>query len=162
MILKDYDILHCTGKKLLSTAIRKATHSQFSHSAIYRIIEGVPCVFDAQIDGTQIRTFDKWLKDYDYKFVATRDITLNAGDFAVMKRRMYRNLDKGYDFESLIIRQPIKLITGKWKQRKNEDSRLYCSELVANIYGAEYSERMSPQDLFMWCVNQRHILIENE
>jgi hypothetical protein len=119
-------------------------------------------VFDAQIDGTQIRTFDKWLKDYDYKFVATRDITLTPGDFAVMKRRMYRNLDKGYDFESLLIRQPIKLITGKWKQRKNEDTRLYCSELVANIYGAEYSERMSPQDLFMWCVNQRHILIENE
>ena len=71
-LLEDFDVLHCTGQKLLARLIRKFTKSEFSHTAIFRIIEGVPCVIDAQRDGVQVRTFERWQKEYNYKYVVSR------------------------------------------------------------------------------------------
>ena len=159
-LLEDFDSLHCTGQRLLARLIRKFTRSEFSHTAIFRIIEGVPCVIDAQRDGVQVRTFERWQKEYNYKYVVTRDPDLTVGEIHAMKKRIYENLDKGYDFESLLLRQPWKIITGKWKTKQDEKERLYCSEFAELVYGKDDSERTTPQDFFMWCVNKRHIVVE--
>lgn len=158
--LQDFDVLHCQGSALLARMIRKFTKSEFSHTAIFRIIEGVPCVIDAQADGVQVRTFDRWVKQYGYKYTVTRDQDLTHEGIHTMKARIYANLDKGYDFESLLLRQPWKIITGKWKTRKSESDRLYCSEFAALVYGIKDFDRMTPQDFFMWCVKQQHKIVE--
>lgn len=61
--LKTGDILHCSGKKLLSRLIKKATKSKFSHSAVFIEIWGQPYILDAQIDGVNVRPLNDWLKN---------------------------------------------------------------------------------------------------
>ena len=58
-----------------------------------------------------------------------------------------------YDFEGLIVKQPIELITGKWKKKKGdkENDKMYCSEFVAWVYGLDDSYRTSPEDLLEYC-----------
>jgi uncharacterized protein YycO len=148
--LKTGDILHCSGKKLLSRLIKKATKSKFSHSAVFIEIWGQPYVLDAQKDGVNLRPLNDWLKKYNYNITVHRSSNLvNEKTFA--QRALTKVGHTAYDFESLLIRQPIELLTGKWVEKGDTTKAMYCSEYIAWIYGVEKAYKFSPQDLYEWC-----------
>jgi len=148
--LKTGDILHCSGKKLLSRLIKKATKSKFSHSAVFIEIWGQPYILDAQIDGVNVRPLNDWLKKYNYNITVHRSSNLvNEKTFA--QRALTKVGHTAYDFESLLIRQPIELLTGKWVEKGDTTKAMYCSEYIAWIYGVEKAYKFSPQDLYEWC-----------
>jgi uncharacterized protein YycO len=148
---KTGDILHCTGKRLLSKLIRKFTKSQFSHTALFIEIWGQPYIIDAQKDGVNVRPWNEWVKEYNYKIVAHRSQD-TIDSHALSKRALTKVGHTAYDIESLLFRQPLKLLTGKWDIKKDEDNKMYCSEYVAWVYGVEKSYRMSPEDVYQWCL----------
>ena len=148
--LKTGDILHCSGKKLLSRLIKKATKSKFSHSAVFIEIWGQPYVLDAQKDGVNVRPLNDWLEKYNYNITVHRSSNLvNEKTFA--QRALTKVGHTAYDFESLLIRQPIELLTGKWVEKGDTTKAMYCSEYIAWIYGVEKAYKFSPQDLYEWC-----------
>jgi uncharacterized protein YycO len=148
--LKTGDILHCSGKKLLSRLIKKATKSKFSHSAVFIEIWGQPYILDAQKDGVNVRPLNDWLEKYNYNITVHRSSNLvNEKTFA--QRALTKVGHTAYDFESLLIRQPIELLTGKWVEKGDTTKAMYCSEYIAWIYGVEKAYKFSPQDLYEWC-----------
>ena len=148
--LKTGDILHCSGKKLLSRLIKKATKSKFSHSAVFIEIWGQPYIIDAQKDGVNVRPLNDWLEKYNYNITVHRSSNLvNEKTFA--QRALTKVGHTAYDFESLLIRQPIELLTGKWVEKGDTTKAMYCSEYIAWIYGVEKAYKFSPQDLYEWC-----------
>ena len=148
--LKTGDILHCSGKKLLSRLIKKATKSKFSHSAVFIEIWGQPYILDAQKDGVNVRPLNDWLEKYNYNITVYRSSNLvNEKTFA--QRALTKVGHTAYDFESLLIRQPIELLTGKWVEKGDTTKAMYCSEYIAWIYGVEKAYKFSPQDLYEWC-----------
>lgn len=155
--LKTGDILHCTGKRVISKLIRLATKSQFSHSAIFIEIWGQPYVIDAQKNGVNLKPWDAWVEEYDYTFKVSRKIYPAVEPKTFSMRALEKVGLTAYDFESLLIRQPWKLITGKWKSRgKKEEFKMYCSEYAAWCHDIPKWWEMSPDDLYNYCNN--HLL----
>jgi uncharacterized protein YycO len=148
--LKTGDILHCSGKKLLSRLIKRATKSKFSHSAVFIEIWGQPYVIDAQKDGVNVRPWNEWLEKYNYNIVVNRSSDIvNEKTFA--QRALTKVGHTAYDFEGLLLRQPVELVTGEWVEKGDTTRAMYCSEYVAWVYGVEKAYRFSPQDLYDWC-----------
>ncbi len=56
----------------------------------------------------------------------------------------------GYDFESFILRQPIKLLTGRWRNRgeEKESEKMICSEFTGWVYGMHNWFKMTPDDQY--------------
>jgi uncharacterized protein YycO len=151
-LLKTGDILHCTGHRLISKLIKYFTKSKFSHSAMFIEIWGQPYIIDAQKDGVNVRPFDAWKEKYDYTFKVYRS-TKEIDHRTLALRALTKVGNTGYDFESLLIKHPITLVTNtSWKLNKDDYNRMTCSEYVAWVYGVERSYRISPQDLYNWCV----------
>lgn len=157
--LKTGDILHCSGKRLLSRLIKKFTKSKFSHSALFIEIWGQPYIIDAQKDGVNVRPWNDWCDTYNYNIEAQR--SPNVIDYVEFsKRAMTKVGHTAYDIEGLVLKQPIELLTGQWNRKKNEDDKMYCSEYVAWVYAVEKSYRMSPEDLYQWCLSNSFITIK--
>lgn len=151
--LNTGDILHCSGKRLISKIIKKATNSEFSHTALFIRIWDRPYIIDAQKDGVNLRPFNEWIDKYNYDFRVYRSPNLvQETSFAV--RAMAKCGNTAYDLEGLLLKQPFELITGKWNNRgeKKEGDKMYCSEYVAWCYGWKESYKMSPKDLFNKCI----------
>jgi len=150
--LKIGDILHCSGQKYLSRAIKFFTKSEFSHSAIFIEIWGQPYIIDAQKDGVNVRPFDEWIKMFNYKFTVTRfpDAPENEHDFCI--RAMSKSGNTAYDFEGLLLKHPAQLITGKYKEGKNDQERMYCSEYVAWAHQIPNNYKLTPKDLYNVCI----------
>jgi len=149
---KTGDVLHCRGKSLLSKTIRWATRSEINHTAIFIWIWGEAYIIDAQDNGVNVKPLKNWIDEYDYGFVVQRSKTpLDEKRIAV--KAMSKVGLTAYDFEGLIVKQPIELLTGKWrkKRKKGEDDKMYCSEFVAWVYGLEDSYRTSPHDFLEYC-----------
>ncbi len=157
-ILKPGDILHCSGSRLISKLIKLFTKSKFSHTALYLEIWGQPYVIDAQKDGVNVRPFEEWKKKYNYSYTVSRDESLSEDQIKELcKRALSKTGHTAYDIESLILRQPWKLISGKWKEVGNTQEKMYCSEFVAWTYQIPEYYKMSPEDLYEWCVNHNFI-----
>lgn len=158
--LRTGDILHCTGKKLLSKLISKATKSTFSHTALYVEIWGQPYVIDAQKNGVNVKPWDEWLAKYDYKFIATR-FTKKLDEKTLATKALSKVGLTGYDFEGLLLKQPFKLLTGKWRQKpeQKEEDKMYCSEYVAWVWDIPESYKMSPEDVWNYCLARRSRII---
>jgi len=153
-ILQTGDILHCSGNRILSRLIKKFTRSKFSHTALFIEIWGQPYVIDAQADGVNVRPFYEWKKRYDYDIIAHR----SSGELdrvELSKKALTKVGHTAYDVESLVLRQPHKLLTGSWKEKGNATEKMYCSEYVAWVYGIDESYRMSPEDLYVWCISNK-------
>lgn len=152
--LQTGDVLHCTGKRWISRAIRWWTKSEYSHTAMYLEVWGQPYVVDAQKDGFNLRPYHKWIEKYDYDYKVTRNPAAQDKKFReeLAKRALSKVGVTAYDFESLIFRQPYKIITGKWKQKRKEEDRMYCSEAISWVHGVKESYKMSPQDFYEYCI----------
>ena len=148
--LKTGDILHCSGTRFLSKAIKAATRSEYSHTAIFIWIWDAPYVIDAQKDGVNVRPWKEWNEEFNYTIKVHRSPEkVNEKTFAT--KALSKSGNTGYDFEGLFARQPLKLITGKWKEAGDKDERMFCSEYVAWVYGIKDSYKMTPQELYEWC-----------
>lgn len=161
--LQPGDILHCWRNTFLSKAIRFATRSRFSHTALFVVLDGEPFIIDAQNDGVQLRPFYAWINEYKYKFIVTRQPNdFQSYKFITKRRALSKIGTTGYDFESLIIRFPYKLITGKWKVKSNEDERMCCGEFVMWVYQVAESYKMSPEDAYIWTIENQFTIISND
>lgn len=151
--LKTGDVLHCQGHKLLARTIRKVIKSRLSHTAIVIRMEGRLFVADSQREGVNLRSFDEWQRKYKYKFFVSRfGCSSSIIEEKFMRERMFKTLGIiKYDYASLLIHQPIYLLTGKWPRKKphKENKRFYCSQFVAYVLGIENSHLFSPQDLLV-------------
>lgn len=163
------DVAHCRGRSFLAKSILFMTRGEFSHSAIfYKKADGKLFVIDAQKDGFQMRSYENWVKDYGYTFKVTR----SHRDRHKIEERIEDLLGTTpYDFESLILRQPVKIIREHlnkirkndkepWKNRgEREHERMYCSEAVAYCLNIPTSYQLSPQELWEYC-SKNHLIIE--
>lgn len=151
--LKSGDILHCRRSTFLSWMIQTLTKSRFSHSALFLIIEGQHFVVDAQKDGVNLRSFDAWMKKYNYQFIVSR---CSCGTMNRVKHNAFQKIGvTAYDFKGLLIKSPIELIFGTWRKEKNAQSKMYCSEFVAWSYDILSSYRISPEELYQICLNSK-------
>lgn len=148
---KTGDILHCSSNRAISKLIRKFTKSKFSHSALYLEIDGTAYIVDAQKDGVNLRLFSRWTEIYNYNYVVHRS-QKNNNEEVIKNRALSKCGTTAYDFEGLLVKQPIELATGKWRKERCEECKMYCSEFVGWVFKADLSYRMSPQDLYEWCL----------
>ncbi len=150
--LKTGDVLHCRGKSLLSKIIRWATNSEINHTALFIWVWGEPYIIDAQDNGVNLKPFNEWIEKYNYNFIIQRRPKAIAEKKIAVKALSKVGLT-AYDFEGLVIKQPIELLTGSWNKKNgtHEQDRMYCSEYVAWVYGLEYSYRTSPKDFLDYC-----------
>lgn len=150
--LKTGDVLHCRGKKIISKMIRWATKSQINHTAMFIWIWDEPYIIDAQDNGVNVKPFKNWVEEYQYEFIVQRKPRPIA-EKKIATKAMSKVGLTAYDFEGLILKQPIELITGKWhkKPANHEQDKMYCSEFVSWVYGLEDSYRMSPKDFLEYC-----------
>lgn len=159
--LKTGDILHCSADRLIPKLIKKFTKSKFNHSALFIEIWGQPYVIDAQADGVNVRPWNDWVDKYGYKVLVHR--SPNDIDHKELAMRALTKVGHtGYDFEGLILKQPIELLTNTWRQKTDETQRMYCSEYVAWVYAISRSYRMSPQDLLEWCTMNNFIEVAKD
>ena len=154
--LKTGDVLHCRGKSLLSKIIRWATKSEINHTALFIWIWGEPYIIDAQDNGVNVKHFKEWTKEYEYNYIIQRR-PKQIAEKKLATKALSKVGTTAYDFEGLIIKQPIELITGKWNKKSfnHEQDKMYCSEYVAWVYGVEESYRTSPKDFMDYC-NENH------
>ncbi len=119
--LRDGDIIFQTSLSEQSIAIKKATHSQYSHMGIVFLKNGSPHVYEA-IKTVQYTPLRKWIdrgegSQYVVKRLREADRILTAQ--AVKKLRQVGSKFEGKPYDSYF----------EWSDR-----RIYCSELVWKIY----------------------------
>lgn len=152
MNLQTGDILHCSSGRLAPRIIRFLTKSKYNHTAMAIEVWGEMCIIDSQKNGVNIKTFEQWEKKYKYTYIVHRNTLLNDLDKrALSKRAMTKSGVTPYDWTGLILKQPWKLLTGKWKRRPKEDKTMYCSEFVAWVYKMKRNYQMNPSDVFNYC-----------
>lgn len=160
---KTGDILHCSGRGIIAKGIALFTRSSITHSAMIVELNNEICVIEMQKNGCEIKTFDNWIKEYNYTFKASRRLDYIPTIEDILNYSGFY----GYDFINLIIRQPIKLIrsfiSGKGivlNRVKNEDKRMICSELVASLMKFDNPQNYTPIDIFIECQKYNYIQIQ--
>jgi len=124
--------------------------SKWNHTAVFIEIWGQPYIIDAQKNGVTPKAYDKWMEEYGYFWMAHRNPSLTDHEAFSIKAMSVSGIT-GYDFTSLLIKQPWKIITGSWKKKDDESERMYCSEYAMWTHGIEKAYRMSPEDAFQYC-----------
>lgn len=147
--LQDCDVLHCRSNGFIARAIQWFTKSRLNHTALILNIRDEFFVIDSQIDGTNMRPLDEWLKKYNYIYKITRPwFNWNKEDIKTRALSMIGH--SPYDILSLIWYQPIYQLFGKWKGKRSPEAkeRLYCSEFVAWVFNMEIWWKASPEFVF--------------
>lgn len=146
--LRTGDVLHCKGHRLLSKAISFFTKSPITHSAVVIECWGQIYVVDAQKNGVNPKPLKAWLEEYKYDIYVSRP-KIGPKDPKTFSIKAFSKVGLiGYDFESLLWKFPISILTGKWGKDKdpNED-KMVCSEYVAWLWQIERSYRITPKRL---------------
>ena len=162
-IVQPGDILHCTSNSFLARAIQFFTKSRINHTALVIDIWGELYIIDAQKDGVNPRKFENWVNNYNYKYKIHRNI---SGKFD-LKSFCIKAISKSgsipYDFKSLLIYQPIYILTGKWIGKKDPESqkRMYCSEYAAWVLGLDKYWELSPEHVFEILSNDKDYKLLN-
>jgi len=143
-LLQDGDVLICTSDRFIPTIIKLATKSKWTHTAQYFIKDGVEGVLEAQGKGVHFLEYNDWVKRYNYEYIIYRRRIINIDQ---LKERAFSKLgNTGYDYVSFAIKQPIKLLTGKWvyQGEKIEERAMICSELTTWTEGWRDYYKMTP------------------
>jgi len=145
--LKMGDVLHCTSHGWLGRIIQKLTKSRINHTALVIEVWGEIFIIDAQKDGTNLRSLDNWNKMFSYKYKIHRPKKFNED---LRNRAVSKIGATPYDFVSLILWQPIYILTGIWKghTRSHAEDRMYCSEYVSWVYNLPNWWELSPNAVF--------------
>lgn len=151
MELRSGDILICKGTSLISRLIMRFS-GDWSHSAIYAESWGAPGVIEAQRRGIHFKLWSYWVDRYAYDFVVFRyNKPFNERD--IMLKSFSKCASTKYDFFNLIIRMPIKLITGKSYRSKNENKKMVCSEFVGWVWNMEMYHQMTPTEQYQYLMD---------
>jgi hypothetical protein len=115
---RDGDIIFHTSKSAQSAAIRRATHSPYSHVGLILFRDGKPFVFEA-IATVRYTPLAQWIARGDGGRYAIRRLarTISATDIAKLRLSARQFVGKPYD------------LYFEWS-----DERIYCSELVWKMY----------------------------
>ncbi len=118
--LQDADIIFHTSRSAQSAAIKKATHSPYTHMGIIFFDQSAPYVFEA-VGPVKKTPLQEWVRrgiDGNYKVKRLKNPErLTPDAIRSMRAVLNQELGKPYDF------------TFEWS-----DDRQYCSELVWKIY----------------------------
>jgi len=161
-MLQTGDILNCKGNGVIAKLISFFTQSDFTHSAIVVVLGKDVCVLEMQKNGCELKTFDNWVKEYNYQYIAMRS---NNYDISTESILDYSGIH-GYDFINLLIRQPLKIIKSALtrknivlKRERNESERFICSEMVATLYGWENPQNYTPKDIYLRCLKENFDIV---
>ena len=148
MELQNGDILICTSNRIIPRLIKLATKSKWTHTAQYFEVQGIAGIIEAQMDGINWKPLVEWQKKYGYEFIVYRRDRLIKVDW-LYDRAFSKAGCTGYDFVSFVLRQPWKLVTGKWKYKGDyrEVKRMICSEYTAWIYDIKGWWKLTPDDV---------------
>lgn len=148
---KSGDIFVCRGKSLVAKGIRWATNSYYNHTCIYIEIWGRPFMMDSSSRGTNLIPMDEWEKEFEFEYVVFRNPALkDYKEFNI--KAVSKSGHTAYDFVSLLLRYPWKIITGSWKYKGDKETeRMYCSEYTAWCHDIKDSHKLSPQDVYEYC-----------
>lgn len=150
------DILHCTRNTFISRLIKMVIGGEYSHTALFIEIWGQPFIVEAQKNGVNLKHFDAWTKKYNYSFSVSRFTGYpKISDEIISLRALSVAGVTPYDFESFLFRKPKEILTKKWNSRKNESKKMFCSEYVAWVYQFDNDEKMTPQQLYAYCLKDR-------
>lgn len=142
-------VVHCYRLGLLSLLIRLATWCKWSHTALQFDYKGTTYIIDAQKEGVVMRSKGAWKKKFKYKTLV--QIPPEEFNQREVIKKAIGYLGTPYDKFSLLVRQPVELATNIWLEDGDTDDKLYCSELLAECFGAESAEKMSPKAFKKWC-----------
>ena len=153
--LKHGDQLLCKGHSIISKTIMTVTKSEWSHAAIYLEINGQPYIIEAQKNGVNLKTFEEWRTNWNYEYIVYRNkFSFDEQEFLL--KALSKSGETSYDFHSFLLRQPWKLLTGKWKDKgKKENDKMICSEFCAWVWGIPEYWKLTPQDLFVYLKNSK-------
>ena len=128
-----------TNKNLLSRIIRWFTGAYYQHSGTIVVINNKIWVFEAVEQGAVLTPFDDYIigieaGKYEVAFFEPdmTVLTIYADTEEKWLNFVKRYVDKTpYDFENLIIDQPIRILTGEWIGKTGEEAkkRMICNEL---------------------------------
>lgn len=154
MNLQPGDILICRADRIISKLIMKATHSHWSHTALYVELWGQPSIIEAQSKGIFPKLYEDWKTKWNYEYIVFRKKEIDQKEIQ-LKAFSKCGGKTAYDFESFIIRQPIKLITGKWRDRgeETEGRKMICSEFTGWVYNLPKWYSMTPQEQYEYLSN---------
>lgn len=149
--LKSGDVLHCTSDSWLQRKIQWFTKSRIGHTALVIEIWGELFIIDSQKDGTNLRPIHEWNAMYNYRYTISRPHEFTD---ELRHRAMLQIGSTPYDFASLLIWQPLYILTGKWKGKTEEEAmqRMYCSEYVAWVFDLPYWWKLSPEKVYQYMV----------
>jgi hypothetical protein len=156
MQLKTGDILHCTGKRLISRLIRRFTKSKISHTALVVECWGQLYIVDAQRRGVNLSPIKDWNHKYQYEIIVSRNKHYFS-EKALSIKALSKVGMTPYDFKSLFIIYPIYLLTGKWISKKTKnDNKHYCSDYVAWVYDMKDFWKQSPENVYQYFSNNKN------
>ena len=146
-LLKTGDVFCCSGDRTpLSTGIKIGSLSDLTHTSTFKWLyysptgQPRPYMSDAQRQGFYDKPLEWWLNKYGYKFFVMRaPEEINAEEFLLHAETI---LGTPYDIFNLIFRQPQKILTGKWKDKKDEMDRIICNGGTA--YMQNYRKMLFP------------------
>lgn len=144
---KTGDIFHCTGHGLVSKGISVFTKSKITHTAMFISIWGEDFIIEAQRKGVYTIPFKEWKDKWKYEYIVNRSPDV-IDEKEIATKAVSKLGHTAYDFQSFLLRMPVKLITGKWRAKPNEDDKVFCSEFVAWCYKFTGSERLTPKELY--------------
>lgn len=147
--LKTGDVLLCSGKGFMSSAIRFFTGSFITHTAQVIRIYDKKYIIDAQKDGINVRPINDWQKKYNYCFFIFRNIDPAFDKYKFSAKALSKSGITPYDYPSLIY-QIYYQITKKWIGRTKEkaEKRMYCSEYTAWLLDMDEYWEKSPEDIY--------------
>lgn len=145
----NIEILHCHGKGVVPTLIRWFSNSWFTHSAIRVIEDGAMYIYEAQENGVNRKGFEEWKLKYNYEYKVTAH-EISKVQYAKM---LSKQGVTPYDFRSLLLSQPIYLLTGLWIGSRGASStkEMYCSEFCAWVLDLPKWWTISPKKLYELC-----------
>lgn len=145
-IIRSGDVLHCTSNGWLARAIKKITKSKVNHTALAIECWGELFIIDSQKEGTHLRPFNQWIDEMKYTYQVSRPINFTSDQ----KNKAVSKIGfTPYDFMSLILWQPLYILTGKWHGHREDKAtkRMYCSEYVAYVFDLPKWWDKSPQEV---------------
>lgn len=132
----------------LAAIVRFFTGCRYNHAIIIHQINYIDCVIEAIEKGVYITPLEDWVKKYPHEL---KYIDL---PYKPDKKKLISSLGKSYDYTSLFkhqLKHQIQRWFGvkKWEGRTGEKAaeKLYCSELVAYVYGIPEWWRFTTADL---------------
>jgi len=151
--MKKIEVLHCHGSGILPTLIGFFSKSYYTHSAIRVIEEGETYIYEAQANGVNRKMFKAWVEKYGYKY----DVTAHEIENYQYSKMLSKQGVTSYDYRSLLVSQPIYLITGWWIGSRGASStkEMYCSEYCAWVLGFPKWWTISPKSLHKLCTDEK-------